>query len=423
VERVGTATRGDLWWAQAFADGTVWMGGASATLLRHQGGRFERFAAPGSARATVFGLWGARPDDVYAVGSTAGRNGFVWHFDGTSWRDTALPSSLPDVNPTHDGPAFFKVWGRGADDVWVVGELGVALHGRAGAFTPFDTGTTRRLFTVHGDAQRTFLVGGDAQGVLQESSGAAAAFAGRAPDDAQLLQGVCSSGDAAWAVGQGCRVFQRVGAAWREEDHGLRLTAQSLHAVWIDPGGGVWAVGGNVLSTSLDAGVIAHYGAAVAAVASPAGRDAGVDGGDASTPVTCPADAVDPAPYGLHRSPLERADPQRDPPRRPEARRARAQPLPPVGRDVGRVGRLRRHRRRVCLHRALDRDRPRGRGREAISYAAYRLLTQRYAPRGRRRPVDRVLRRLQMRRLGYDPAATDAVGDSPRAWATASAAR
>ncbi|MBP6832170.1 MAG: vanadium-dependent haloperoxidase [Deltaproteobacteria bacterium] len=411
-ERVGTATRGDLWWAQAFADGTVWMGGASATLLRHQGGRIERFAAPGSARATVFGLWGARPDDVYAVGSTAGRNGFVWHFDGTSWRDTALPSSLPDVNPTHDGPAFFKVWGRSADDVWVVGELGVALHGRAGAFTPFDTGTTRRLFTVHGDAQRTFLVGGDAQGVLQESSGAAAAFAGRAPDDAQLLQGVCSSGDAAWAVGQGCRVFQRVGAAWREEDHGLRLTAQSLHAVWIDPGGGVWAVGGNVLSTSLDAGVIAHYGAAVAAVASPAGRDAGVDGGDASTPVTCPEGAIDPAPTGSI------------------ARRWNEQILNAIRRDVPRPG---VHARNlfhlsvamwdawaaydatadgyVSTARSTATD-PAAARREAISYAAHRLLTQRYA-RANGGALSTACFDAFLRRLGYDPAATDTAGDSP----------
>ncbi|MBK8695418.1 MAG: hypothetical protein IPN17_24875 [Deltaproteobacteria bacterium] len=367
------------------------MGGASATLLRHQGGRVERFAAPGSARATVFGLWGARPDDVYAVGSTAGRNGFVWHFDGTSWRDTALPSSLPDVNATQDGPAFFKVWGAAPTTVWVVGELGVALHGRAGAFTPFDTGTTRRLFTVHGDAQRTFLVGGDAQGVLQESSGAAAAFAGRAPDDAQLLQGVCSSGDATWAVGQGCRVFQRVGTAWREEDHGLRLTAQSLHAVWIDPGGGVWAVGGNVLSTSLDAGVIAHYGAAVAAVASPAGRDAGADGGDASTPVTCPEGAIDPAPAGSI------------------ARRWNEQILNAIRRDVPRPG---VHARNlfhlsvamwdawaaydatadgyVSTARSTATD-PAAARREAISYAAHRVLTQRYA-RASGGALDRVLR-------------------------------
>lgn len=85
-ERVGTATCGDLWWAHAFADGTVWMGGASATLLRHQGGNgVQRFAAPGLCARDGVGLWGARPDDVYAVGSTAGCDGL----SGTSTKPPA----------------------------------------------------------------------------------------------------------------------------------------------------------------------------------------------------------------------------------------------------------------------------------------------------------------------------------------------
>ena len=413
--RPSTGTRGDLWWAHAFADGTVWMGGASATLLRHRGDRFERFAAPGTARATVFGLWGASPDDVYAVGSTAGRNGFVWHFDGTVWRDTALPAALPDVNETHDGPAFFKVWGRGADDVWVVGELGVALHGRAGAFTAVDTGTARRLFTVFGDAQRTLLVGGDSQGVLLDAPAGSTSFTARAPDGATLLQGVATSGDAGWAVGQGCRVFQRAGATWREVEVPLALSAQSLHAAWLDPSGDLWSVGGDVLSNDLSNGVIAHFGKPVAPVVRAPQADAGTDAGvDAGTPVMCPADAVDPAPSGSI------------------ARRWNEQILNAIRRDVPRPG---VHARNlfhlsvamwdawaafdtaadgyVSTARVAAAD-PEAARREAISFAAHRLLTQRYA-RAVGGAVSTACFDAFMRRLGYDPAVGDAVGDAPRA--------
>jgi hypothetical protein len=43
---------------------------------------------------------------------------------------------------------------------------------------------------------------------------------------------------------------------WR--DAFTAVAVQSLHAVWLDPEGGVWAVGGNVLTTELDRGVALH---------------------------------------------------------------------------------------------------------------------------------------------------------------------
>jgi hypothetical protein len=409
--RVPTHTRGDLWWAQAFPDGTVWIGGASATLLRYRAGRFERFEAPGSARATVFGLWGSSPDDVYAVGSAAGRNGFVWHFNGAAWRDTALPTSLPDVTETHDGPGFFKVWGRGPDDVWVVGDLGVAMRGRAGAFTQLDTGTNRRLFTVHGDARSTLLVGGGASGVLQESTGAV--FAARAPDDAPLIQGVCVGASGGWAVGQGCRVLRRGAAGWSEVTTGLTPAAQSLHAVWVDPTGGVWAVGGDVLSADLTGGVVVHYGTTVPTVTATSPQDAGADA-DVAPPVTCPDDAVDPAPTGSI------------------ARRWNEQILNAIRRDIPKPGVHARNLFHLSAAMwdawaAYDRTadgyyytareeaaEAAAARREAISYAAYRVLVQRYR-RSAGSAMSLACFDAFMRRLGYDPAAADVSGASPRA--------
>src|SRR5262249_32995722 len=81
--------RGVLWWAPVFPDGTAFLGGGNATVLRYSGQNFERLHTPGVAKQAVYGVCGSAVDDVWAVGSFGGRDGFVWHFDGTAW--TNLP--------------------------------------------------------------------------------------------------------------------------------------------------------------------------------------------------------------------------------------------------------------------------------------------------------------------------------------------
>ncbi len=117
--RLQTGQRGDLWWVQALPDGLVLMAGAGAMVLRFDGQRFERMPTPGLGKQTVYGVWGKSAGDFYAVGSAAGRDGFIWHYRGGAFEKEALPLDLPRMA---DGevPGFFKVWGAG-DDVWVVG--------------------------------------------------------------------------------------------------------------------------------------------------------------------------------------------------------------------------------------------------------------------------------------------------------------
>jgi hypothetical protein len=94
-QRMSTGSRGDLWWVHAFADGPVFMAGAYATILKHEGDTFTRMKTPGIGVNTIYGLWGPAPDDLYAVGSITGRNGFIWHYDGKEWKDLPLPDDLP----------------------------------------------------------------------------------------------------------------------------------------------------------------------------------------------------------------------------------------------------------------------------------------------------------------------------------------
>jgi hypothetical protein len=186
---------------------------------------------------------------------------------------------------------------------------------------------------------------------------------------------------------------------------------ESLHAVWIDPAGGAWAVGGNVLTTALDNGAILHLGAADIAGYAPAGP---ADGGGTAPPSVCPAAEVDPVPAGSI------------------ARRWNEQILGAIRRDLPRPV---VHARNL-FHTAaamwdawaaydatadgvFTRERQSatevgGARQEAISYAAYRLLVQRYQP-AVGGAVSVACFRAFMTALGYEPDDLADTGDTPRA--------
>ncbi|MBK6535930.1 MAG: hypothetical protein IPF99_42285 [Deltaproteobacteria bacterium] len=64
--------------------------------------------------STLYGVWGAAPNDVWAVGE----GGTILHWDGARW------SSIPS-NTT---ATLRSVWGASAGDVWAVGDNGTAVH-------------------------------------------------------------------------------------------------------------------------------------------------------------------------------------------------------------------------------------------------------------------------------------------------------
>ena len=60
-------------------------------------------------------------------------------------------------------------------------------------------------------------------------------------------RGVTSTGEA-WASGGGGAVWRDDGSGWERLETEIELDIESLHAVWVDPDGEVWTVGGNVIS-------------------------------------------------------------------------------------------------------------------------------------------------------------------------------
>lgn len=238
LTRVETGqTQGSLWWVFGFSDGPVFMGGEGGVILRYEEGEFTPTETPGTQ--TVFGIWGASPNDLWAVGGESDTSGgFAWRNDGSdTW------AAEPTVSSTiAAGAAIWKAYGRSADDVWLVGS-GVSLYWDGEELTEGDTGVGASLFTVHASEQRFAAVGGLATGVIVENSGSG--WTNVTPQSAPSgLSGVALSGaDGGYAVGVFGTVLARSADGWAEEILDVDVD-QNLHGVWIDPDGGVWAAGG-----------------------------------------------------------------------------------------------------------------------------------------------------------------------------------
>lgn len=256
-KRFPTGVTGDLWWIMPFADGTTYFAGDDGHILQEKNGTFTPMTTPGGL--TVFGVWGTAPDNLWAVGGDADNGiGFIWRYDGTAWTPLTAPGGIGETN------AFFKVWGSSKDDVWIVGQGGHVLHWDGQALTdantdPKLTGSERTLFTLSGAGGRVAAVGGFASAFIIERSGSGS-FVNATPAGAMGLSGVdLTSATDGWAVGAHLTVLHRDQKGWSTAPTKLSA-ADDLHAVWVDPSGGVWAVGGDILALPLTHGTMIHYG-------------------------------------------------------------------------------------------------------------------------------------------------------------------
>lgn len=252
-EQLSTGTTGDLWWVHGFENGPVYLGGTGGRILRYADGAFTQMSTP-STSGVVFGIWGASPDDLWAVGGAAGgaRGAFAWRLVGDAW-------TVADGFPTEltETAALWKVAGRSANDVWMVGTNGVLVHWDGSTLTPGNAGTGESLFTVAAMPTLSVAVGGFGTGTLLENDGSGWKDVG-GPGLSPLV-GVAVRDESAYAVGQFGATYMREAGAWHEEASAPQLQ-ESLHAVWIDPEGGVWSVGGQISGLPLTHGVLLHKG-------------------------------------------------------------------------------------------------------------------------------------------------------------------
>jgi hypothetical protein len=263
-QRVQTSqTQGDLWWVFGFAGGPVYMGGSGGVILRYeQSGGFTLMDTPGTG--TVFGIWGAAPDDVWAVGGESeSAGGFAWRLRDPGPAGAWQPEPSVPAEVAADA-AIWKIHGTAADDAWAVGSNGVALHWDGAVFSPGDTGVGTSLFTVHSHEGRYAAVGGSASGFIVEHDGSG--WSNVTPDDPlpMGLSGVTlGPGGLGVAVGLFGAVYVRDTGGWQLEELDDAATRQNLHGSWIDDEGGLWAAGGQTLAPPFDEGILMHRGTAV----------------------------------------------------------------------------------------------------------------------------------------------------------------
>jgi hypothetical protein len=261
--RIDTGTRrGSLWWVHGVTPTQVYMVGSGGTVLRFDPvrGVTERMTTPDAA-PTLFGVWGASADDVWAVGGDTNSNsGVLWHYDGTAWTARPAPEGLNDTT------LWYKVYGSAANDVSVCGTNGALLHWDGAAWSRQAVPEAGRgpIFTVHGRGGQRFAVGGNVSGIVLESDSATAPWRAVSIETAPRLSGVfVPASGAALAVGNAGALYQRRGGSWHEVARAPH-TQLDFHAVWVDPSGAVWTVGGDLQTSALERGVIYRFGEAIA---------------------------------------------------------------------------------------------------------------------------------------------------------------
>jgi len=264
-QRLNTGlTSGGLWWIDVTPiDGAFYMAGECGLILRYDpvSGAFQAQTIPGNP--VLFGIWGSDSNNIWTVGgdlTNPDTGGGVWHFDGSSWsNDTTILNARPQGLPI-----LFKVWGRSASDLYVVGRLSVVFHFDGMNWTPVnvDLGggdpADYSLFTVNGNATQVVASGGFLNGVVLELINST--FENRALPGLPVMNGVFIRSDGSGAaVGNGASVALRVTEGWQLQQT-LLNTALGLHGTWIDPDGGLWAVGGNL--GTLGDGMLVYGGSA-----------------------------------------------------------------------------------------------------------------------------------------------------------------
>lgn len=113
-------------------------------LLRFDGEAWE--VHQDDAWATLYGVFGLSPSDVYAVGDS----GRIVHYDGQTWQ--------PMISNTAD--TLYKVWAADAHNVYAVGSGGIILHYDGSDWSRMSSPTSQDLYEVRGiTADQVFAAG------------------------------------------------------------------------------------------------------------------------------------------------------------------------------------------------------------------------------------------------------------------------
>jgi hypothetical protein len=181
------------------------------------------------AGAGMHAIWGATPNDIWAVGD----GGRIQHFDGARWANAA---DLAWVG------AMTGIWGSGPRDVWAVGDVGAARWDGAAwlGASPCDPPFGVRLAGVWGSGAGDVWAADDTRpaGTAWRFDGRAWSFQTPGKDALDAVWG-SGAGDV-WLGGDGDTLLHWDGADWSTPAH---PALKSIRALGGSGPGDVWALG------------------------------------------------------------------------------------------------------------------------------------------------------------------------------------
>lgn len=246
---------GDVWWVHPTAAGAV-MVGEDGLILEYDKASGAFTQVPGPDSIVLFGVWGAADNDLWTVGGDTygGIDPVIWRNNSGTWAPFTDP-----LLANYTAPAmFYKVQGSSASEVYVVGTGGNILRWDGSALSAEASGVTSNLFTVHTGSGEPIAVGGYGQSLILHHEGGA--WVDHSPGFTPQTNGVYARGSTVVAVGAQGSVVRWGGNTWTAD--AAKPTTRDLHGVYIDPDGGVWAVGGALSSNPLTSGVVVYDGPA-----------------------------------------------------------------------------------------------------------------------------------------------------------------
>lgn len=231
-------------WVYGFGADDVFAVGNGGTVLHFDGHTWTREPTP--TDENLWGVWGARPDALWAVGGSgrAGSEATLLHRDGTGWQRVTPPElERPNVR------ALFKVWGSGEDDVYAVGQRGVVLHWDGSHWEELHVGADDDLIALWGTGpDQIVAVGGRGQGIISRWDGET--WETRKLARTPGLNGIWMQDDGtAHLVGESGTALQLPAGSFETQDRSLPTTL-TLHAVFGGMGQWLTAAGGNLEASS-----------------------------------------------------------------------------------------------------------------------------------------------------------------------------
>ncbi len=257
-----------LWWIHGPRDGEWYAVGFEGRVLHSVDG--TRTVEDIDTDATLYGVWAAGEDDVWAVGwtGTGTNEGEIWRRTNGTW--SLHQGGLPG--------ALFKVWDgwivgddqiyQWVDDAWVSHPTVWLLDDDTGELyeETVESDLARdwdgvRLLTIRGrnNTDDVWAVGGDYSSLLLHFNGTR--FEEVTTEGiGQPLNGIWTApGEDIWVAGH----FGTT-AGWSTETESwlapsFPITNQHFHSVW-GHGDEVWWAGGNLFSAGNNVGTIGRYG-------------------------------------------------------------------------------------------------------------------------------------------------------------------